>query len=165
MDTSEKILNLRKAHGMTQEQLAEKLDVSRQSVSKWESGQAMPEADKLILLSNIFHVTVDYLLKPSEVDALAIKADALERQQQEFKKAFLKRKNMQRLFARSLGIYLIAFAVVMIVERVSWEIDFLWAAFPGFTFDVIAYAIATAVVIFTCLKHTKISDDEGPDNR
>ena len=46
MDFSEKLLTLRKANDMTQEQLAEKLDVSRQSISKWESGQATPELDR-----------------------------------------------------------------------------------------------------------------------
>ncbi len=46
MDFSEKLLTLRKANNMTQEQLAEKLDVSRQSISKWESGQATPELEK-----------------------------------------------------------------------------------------------------------------------
>ena len=47
MDFSEKLLTLRKANDMTQEQLAEKLDVSRQSISKWESGQAVPEMEKM----------------------------------------------------------------------------------------------------------------------
>ena len=47
MDFSEKLLTLRKANDMTQEQLAEKLDVSRQSISKWESGQATPELEKI----------------------------------------------------------------------------------------------------------------------
>ena len=61
MDISEKILKLRKANNLTQEQLAEQLQVSRQAVSKWESGQAIPESDKLPALSDLFHVTIDYL--------------------------------------------------------------------------------------------------------
>lgn len=48
---------------MTQEQLAEKLDVSRQSISKWESGQAVPKLEKIVLLSAVFDVTTDYLPK------------------------------------------------------------------------------------------------------
>lgn len=159
MNTAEKILELRKAHGMTQEQLAEKLDVSRQSISKWESGQAMPESDKLTALSDIFNVTIDYLLRPSEVDTLTIKAEALERQQRELKKAFQKRRKMLRLFARCLAIYLIAFAVMIFEQQLSWEIDFLWNIFPGFVFPVAVWTIATAVVIFVYLKHTKISED------
>ena len=67
MDVSEKILQLRKANGFTQEELAEKLNVSRQSVSKWESGQSVPELEKLVALSEIFQVSTDHLLKPSDV--------------------------------------------------------------------------------------------------
>ena len=47
MDLSEKILKLRKANNLSQEELAEKLGVSRQSISKWESGQSLPDIDKL----------------------------------------------------------------------------------------------------------------------
>ena len=54
MDFSEKLLTLRKANDMTQEQLAEKLDVSRQSISKWESGQATPELEKIVAMSAVF---------------------------------------------------------------------------------------------------------------
>ena len=75
MDFSEKLLTLRKANNLTQEQLAEKLDVSRQSVSKWESGQATPELEKIVALSAVFHVTTDYLLKSSEIDDLSVKTE------------------------------------------------------------------------------------------
>ena len=66
MNLSEKIQSLRKEKNLSQEELGEKLDVSRQSVSKWESGLAMPEIEKLITLSEIFGVTTDYLLKEGE---------------------------------------------------------------------------------------------------
>lgn len=155
MDISEKILNLRKAHDMTQEQLAEKLDVSRQSISKWESGQAMPEADKLVAIGDVFHVTTDYLLKSSEVDKLAIKAEILERQQKELKEDCQRRRAGRVLLFSCIGIYLITFAIVMIAQRIAWEADVLWNIFPGFTFPVIAFLAATAIVIFMCLKHTE----------
>ena len=82
MNFSEKLFTLRKANNLTQEQLAEKLDISRQSISKWESGQAIPEIEKIIALSTIFDVTTDYLLKSSEIDDLSIKTKMLEKQQQ-----------------------------------------------------------------------------------
>lgn len=62
MTTGEKLQKLRKENNYTQEELAEILDVSRQSISKWESDGAFPETDKLITLSKIYHCTVDYLL-------------------------------------------------------------------------------------------------------
>ena len=63
MTFSEKLLLLRRQKGMSQEQLAEMLDVSRQSVSKWEAQQTLPEPSKLILISEIFEVSIDQLLK------------------------------------------------------------------------------------------------------
>ena len=63
MTFSEKLIKLRHKEGISQEQLANRLDVTRQSVSKWESGAAMPELTKLIAISELFGVTIDYLVK------------------------------------------------------------------------------------------------------
>lgn len=60
---SEKLQLVRKSKGFTQEELAEKLEVSRQAVAKWESGQVYPDINNLIQISNLFNVTVDYLVK------------------------------------------------------------------------------------------------------
>lgn len=62
MTFQEKLTALRKSRGMSQEQLAEELNVSRQSISRWEQGSAMPDAGNLLQLSKIFGVSVDYLL-------------------------------------------------------------------------------------------------------
>ncbi len=66
---SKKLYKLRKNSGLSQEQLAEKLNVSRQAISKWESGTAVPESEKLVTISNYFGVSVDYLLKDEEEKA------------------------------------------------------------------------------------------------
>ena len=63
MTLAEKIALLRKQKGWSQEELADKMDISRQSVSKWESGQSVPDLDKIIKISDIFAVSTDYLLK------------------------------------------------------------------------------------------------------
>lgn len=63
MKLSEKIIELRKANGMTQEELASKCNVSRQSISKWEADIALPETEKLLILGELFHVSMDVLLK------------------------------------------------------------------------------------------------------
>jgi transcriptional regulator with XRE-family HTH domain len=63
MQFHDKLQKLRKEKGLSQESLADMLGVSRQAVSKWESGQAYPETDKLIVLSEFFGVTLDSLLK------------------------------------------------------------------------------------------------------
>lgn len=66
MNFSEKLLLIRKNKGYSQEELAEELDVSRQAIVKWESGQSYPEIHNLIELSKLFNVTVDYLVKDNE---------------------------------------------------------------------------------------------------
>ena len=63
MTFSEKLYKLRKHKGLSQEQLAERLAVSRQAISKWESGTAMPESEKLLVISRFFGVSLDYLMK------------------------------------------------------------------------------------------------------
>ena len=60
---SEKLQELRRREGLSQEQLADQLGVTRQSVSKWESGAASPELSKLIALSDLFGISIDYLVK------------------------------------------------------------------------------------------------------
>lgn len=63
MILADKIIEERKKLGLSQEELAEKLSVSRQAVSKWESAQSIPELQKIILMSELFSVSTDYLLK------------------------------------------------------------------------------------------------------
>ena len=63
MNMAEKIMDLRKKKGWSQEELAERLGVTRQSVSKWESGQSVPDLNKIVFMSDLFGVTTDYLLK------------------------------------------------------------------------------------------------------
>ena len=62
MNLGEKLYKLRKETGLSQEALAEQMKTSRQAISKWENNQGYPETEKLLQLSNIFGVSVDYLL-------------------------------------------------------------------------------------------------------
>ena len=63
MALSERLYELRKQAGLSQEQLAERLGVSRQAVSKWETGSAVPESETLVAISTYFDVSLDYLMK------------------------------------------------------------------------------------------------------
>ena len=63
MILADKIIRLRKKAGWSQEELAERLGVTRQSVSKWEGAQSVPDIEKILQMSRIFGVTTDYLLK------------------------------------------------------------------------------------------------------
>ena len=63
MILADKIIDLRKKNGWSQEELAEKLNVSRQAVSKWESAQSVPDMNRVLQMSDLFGVSTDYLLK------------------------------------------------------------------------------------------------------
>ena len=71
MEFNEKLQELRKQKGLTQEELAEKLYVSRTAISKWESGRGYPNIDSLKEIAKFFSVTVDELLSPNEVLTIA----------------------------------------------------------------------------------------------
>lgn len=68
MSIADRIQSLRKSKGISQEELADKVGVSRQAVSKWESEQSVPDLDKIITMSDYFEVTTDYLLKGIETN-------------------------------------------------------------------------------------------------
>ena len=114
MDFSEKLSILRKARCLTQEQLAEKLDVSRQSVSKWESGQAVPELEKVVALSTVFDVTTDSLLKSSEIDDLSVKTEMLEKQQQQMLVREQQQRRIRACILYSVAVYLVFLAVCFV---------------------------------------------------
>ena len=62
MTLCEKLIDLRRKAGLSQEQMAQQLDVSRQAVSKWETGESLPDTNKLLAIGRLLGVTVDYLL-------------------------------------------------------------------------------------------------------
>ncbi len=141
---SEKLLTLRKAKGITQEQLAEKLDVSRQSISKWESGQSIPELEKIVALSTIFDVTTDYLLKSSEIDDLSVKTEMLEKQQQQMLVREQRQHQIWACILYAIAVYLVLFAIYFV------EHDFFFSTEADILGKPVIFAeffIATAVVI------------------
>lgn len=102
MTFGEKLSKLRKDAGYTQEQLAEMLDVSRQSVSKWESDIAYPETDKLVKIGRLFDCSMDYLLNEdiTEKQAAAPKGD--ETLWNRIKKQLHERKSEIKVFGMPL---------------------------------------------------------------
>lgn len=86
MNFSENLRTLRKQKGYSQEQLAEKLNVTRQAVSKWESDSGFPEMDKLILLSELFSCTLDSLLKDDLTNSPLMEKELYDNQRNQFSK-------------------------------------------------------------------------------
>ena len=79
MKFNEKLINLRKKAGLSQEELGYKLNVTRQTISKWELGQTTPEMDKLKEISNLFNISVDDLLNESIEDSTTKKSNVFNK--------------------------------------------------------------------------------------
>lgn len=155
MDLSEKILSLRKAKDLTQEELAEKLNVSRQSVSKWESAQAVPELDKIVVMSAVFDVTTDYLLKSSEIDDLSVKTEMLEKQQEQMLAREQRQGKVRECILYGIVIYLVLFAVCFVERSLFWEYVFWESEISGLGIFLAEFLVATAVEVFVCARKLK----------
>ena len=125
MTIADRIQSLRKSKGMSQEELADAVGVSRQAVSKWESEQATPDLDKVVIMSDIFEVTTDYLLKgiePVKTDDHKTMADVIDQK-------VLTKKNGKR--AKTIIKWvLIGFGILLGIDCISLLIYFLINGFP-----------------------------------
>ena len=158
MNLSNKIYEMRKAHGLSQEQLAEKLGVSRQSVSKWESGESIPELERLVEISKLFNVSTDYLLKESEVDELTIRTEMLEKQQQAFLSEAKKKELRRYCLLSCTVVYLVAFALTIIFRFALFDTP-LADSLPGLTGYLVIFVVATAIAIAVNMHHQKNAGD------
>lgn len=120
MSFSENLYYLRKRDKITQEELADRLGVTRQSVSKWETGEASPETDKLILICDLFEVSLDDIVRgdlraEGDTDRQAEPQTAEDRvSEQEMAREFIAKTNKLSKWI-ALGVFLIIFGVAVCV--------------------------------------------------
>ena len=124
MTLGEKISKLRKEYNYTQEQLADILGVSRQSISKWESDIAYPETEKLIELGKIFECSMDYLLKDevAEKTGDSVSESYFTEKVTEISRKVLtdKNKGKAKKILKIIGIILAVFLVVDIISMILY---------------------------------------------
>ena len=118
MTLGEKITKQRKELHYTQEQLANILSVSRQSISKWESDIAYPETDKLIELGKLFDCSMDYLLKEEITEKSVVQASGFTEKVEEFGRKVMtdQNKGKAKKILKIIGIIL---AVVLAIDIIS----------------------------------------------
>lgn len=164
---ADKVIHHRKKNGWTQEELAEKMGVSRQSISKWEGAQSVPDLEKILKLSNLFGVSTDYLLKdelepeefklPATVDVPEERADVRRVSLEEATQYLtLRQKAAQHI---ALGVLLCILGAIFLIgmggaaefEYIAMSVD--TAGTIGLIGALILVAGGVALFILTGLRH------------
>ena len=116
MKFNEKLVMLRKQQNLSQEQVSEKLGVARQTISKWELGETTPEMDKLIIISKIYDITLDELMKEDNEGKNVNDPNNMNSQ---------KLAGLTIKFLKGIGIFIFIVAIlyvfIMIVELIAFN--------------------------------------------
>ena len=122
MTLGEKLSKLRKEYNYTQEQLADILGVSRQSISKWESDIAYPETDKLIELGKLFDCSMDYLLKEEITEKDGVQTSGFTEKVEEIRRKVMTEKNKGKAkkILKIIGIILAVFLTIDIISMLLY---------------------------------------------
>ncbi len=157
MILADKIIDERKKNGWSQEELAEQLGVSRQSVSKWESAGSVPDLKKVIQMAELFGVSTDYLLKDElekenrdVVETYGRDADSLLRRvSMEEANAFLdaKRETAPRL-ANTVSLFILSPAALLLLVGIAESPDYNLAEGPAMAVGLAVLLLLTAVGVF-----------------
>ncbi|MGN1176399.1 MAG: helix-turn-helix transcriptional regulator [Roseburia sp.] len=141
MKLQDKIIEHRKANGWSQEDFADKLNVSRQAISRWENGTALPDVQNILQISKLFHVTTDYLLNDdygSDSDIPAVKTAT-----EETEALFMKKKHLHLVAAISFSIA----SLCWIIGIANSTHDVVTALF-GFSFALSTFNAVTQFVLY-----------------
>ena len=162
MILADKIIRLRKKNGWSQEELAEKMQVSRQAVSKWESAQSVPDLAKILMLSSLFGVSTDYLLRdeleeepaeepaePSEFPAVPVRRVSMEEAN-----AYLEQRGRaaRRIAAATFLCMLAPLCLIALgaaADLGAAHISETFAGAVGLTVLLVLVAAAVAVFVYT----------------
>ena len=157
MILADKIIDERKKNGWSQEELAEQLGVSRQSVSKWESAGSVPDLKKVIQMAELFGVSTDYLLKDElekenrdVVETSGSDADSpLRRVSMEEANAFLnaKRETAPRL-ANTVSLFILSPVALLLLAGIAESSDYNLAEGPAMAVGLAVLMLLTAVGVF-----------------
>lgn len=151
MTLPERLIKLRKAAGLSQEEVAEKLELTRQTVSKWETGQSSPDLDKVLPLCNLYNVTPDELLH----DGGSEEADEVKAQENAARAEELLEKSVakKKLIGILSGVFTYVIAIVFIM--VSIPVLQMNPVIASGIF-LLLLAIATLIIIFSAVNYKSV---------
>ena len=151
MDIGNKLYELRKSKNLSQEELADKLNVTRQTISKWETNQSTPDFDKIIPLCEIYGISADELLNGVKQDKIETPIDNSN-------------KRKKRAIGISIGIFTYVIAIAFIMTSIpSFHLDPVIAA----AIFLLICGIGTVIIVLSCVfnRIPKIKKEESPRNK
>lgn len=128
MEFNNKLYNLRKQRGLSQEELANRLNVSRQTISKWEVGESTPDMEKLVALSDLFEISLDELVMdkiPAHVGETSSKSDIVN----VLNDKVITDENKQNA-KRGLKIVAIVLGIILLIDVIFMIVYFCLSGFP-----------------------------------
>lgn len=142
MKLPDKIMKLRKSNGWSQEDLAEKLNVSRQAISRWENGTALPDSNNILQLSKLFDVTADYLLNDdyssdSDIPCMKEAQEALASQKKDY------------------GVFSLVASITFFIGACAWLIQAINCLEIVYVILAIANAVLSGVNLYLYAKNKK----------
>lgn len=144
------IATLRKANGMTQRELAEKLNVTDKTVSRWETDEGLPDVTIIPVLAEIFGITCDELLRGERNNVFTSNADDSETLSKKSEKQLERIERKALLNFRTLSLVAIGIALLGIVSSMIANLGFLRAYigfYSGMVFTIIAIVVETIAII------------------
>ena len=151
MKINEKIYSLRKENNLSQEELAGKLNVSRQTISKWELGESTPDFDKIVPLCEVFGISTEELLRDRKIEEkMVVESNSDDKESVDVVKAVL----------ICIAIFLYFFAIAsIIIGEVALQLN------DGLVVSIflIICGIATALIVFTCMTRPSKKDNDNEE--
>ena len=134
MEFNNKLYELRKQKGFSQEELANRLNVSRQTVSKWEVGDSTPDMEKLVAMSDLFGISLDELVldkspEPAPVEQVPVKSELYSEIKTDIKEKVLTDKNKKKI-RKGLLVTGIVLGAIIAIDLISFVIYVALNGFP-----------------------------------
>lgn len=134
MEFNNKLYELRKQKGFSQEELANRLNVSRQTVSKWEVGDSTPDMEKLVAMSDLFGISLDELVldkspEPAPVEQVSVKSELYSEIKTDIKEKVLTDKNKKKV-RKGLLVTGIVLGAIIAIDLISFVIYVALNGFP-----------------------------------
>lgn len=155
ISTADRLVQLRKENGLSQEALAAKLGVSRQAISKWERAEASPDTDNLIALAEIYGITLDALLDPSkETAARAANEENAEQPEEKAKKVKNVRNSLYPKTAKRMFRFPYPLVTVIAYLALSLGLDGVMSRSPWLVFSLLFLTIPMYYMIACACRMT-----------